>query len=269
MTGGELWASARKCAACAASWSAELALPAPAEPADLYAALCDAMSRRRGRPVQFRTAAFPPGTASGLWLDMADQDLVVIEERTAPDHQLVILGHELWHMKAGHCGHHVEGAAVAARLLQRRRRSAGDRPARSPPAPASTWPTRRTPRASVCCWPASAVPGWPVRRCAGPCAATTWRAGSRRPWATAGHRAEVAAPWTVQLLHTCRRDGDRPRLEDTRAAARLARPAAAVRVRPADAGRPGLLLRRAADDRRGQPRHRRHQLLGRRSSTAC
>jgi hypothetical protein len=96
---------------------AELSLPAPAPPAELYGALCDAMSRRRGRPVLFRTAAFPPGTASGLWLDMADQDLVVIEERTAPDHQLVILGHELWHMKAGHCGHHVEGAAVAARLL--------------------------------------------------------------------------------------------------------------------------------------------------------
>ncbi|MFJ4621059.1 toxin-antitoxin system, toxin component [Streptomyces sp. NPDC088812] len=95
----------------------ELTLPAPAAPADLYTALCDGMSRRRGRPVHFRTAAFPPGTASGLWLDMADQDLVVIEERTAPDHQLVILGHELWHMKAGHCSHHVEGAAVAARLL--------------------------------------------------------------------------------------------------------------------------------------------------------
>ncbi|MER5718277.1 toxin-antitoxin system, toxin component [Streptomyces sp. NPDC002132] len=97
---------------------AELALlPAPAAPADLYAALCEAMSRRRGRPVHFRTAPFPPGTASGLWLDMADQDLVVVEERTAPDHQLVILGHELWHMEAGHCSHHVEGAAVAARLL--------------------------------------------------------------------------------------------------------------------------------------------------------
>lgn len=95
----------------------ELTLPAPAEPAGLYSALCDAMSRRRGRPVQYRTAAFPPGTASGLWLDMTEQDLVVIEERTAPDHQLVILGHELWHMHAGHYGHHVEGAAVAARLL--------------------------------------------------------------------------------------------------------------------------------------------------------
>ena len=96
---------------------AELTLPAPARPADLYTELCEAMSRRRGRPVHFRTAAFPPDTASGLWLDMADQDLVVIEERTAPDHQLVILGHELWHMKAGHCTHSIEGATVAARLL--------------------------------------------------------------------------------------------------------------------------------------------------------
>ncbi|MFF5493438.1 toxin-antitoxin system, toxin component [Streptomyces aquilus] len=97
---------------------AELPFPAPAaHPTELYTALCEAMSRRRGRPVHFRTSAFPVGTASGLWLDMADQDLVVVEERTAPDHQLVILGHELWHMQAGHSSHHVEGAAVAARML--------------------------------------------------------------------------------------------------------------------------------------------------------
>ncbi|MFE2584246.1 toxin-antitoxin system, toxin component [Streptomyces sp. NPDC059378] len=96
---------------------AELSPSAPLAPADLYTALCEAMSRRRGRPVRFRTAAFPAGTASGLWVDMSDQDLVVVEERTAPDHQLVILGHELWHMQAGHHGHHVDGAVVAARLL--------------------------------------------------------------------------------------------------------------------------------------------------------
>lgn len=94
---------------------AELDLPAPAPPEALYGALCAAMSRRRGRPVHFRTAAFPAGTASGLWLDLTDRDLVVVEERTAPDHQLVILGHELWHMKAGHHGHDVGGATVAAR----------------------------------------------------------------------------------------------------------------------------------------------------------
>ncbi|MFM9367250.1 toxin-antitoxin system, toxin component [Streptomyces sp. Da 82-17] len=90
---------------------------APARPQELHEALCAAMSRRRGRPLRLRTASFPPGTASGLWLDMTDQDLIVIEERTAPDHQLVILGHELWHMEAGHTGQHVEGAGVAARLL--------------------------------------------------------------------------------------------------------------------------------------------------------
>ncbi|MGW7255534.1 toxin-antitoxin system, toxin component [Streptomyces sp. NPDC054834] len=95
----------------------ELTLPAPVRPHDLYTALCDAMSRRRGRPVVFRAAGFPPGTASGLWLDMADRDLIVVEERTAPDHQLVILGHELWHMQADHSGHHVDGVEVAARLL--------------------------------------------------------------------------------------------------------------------------------------------------------
>jgi hypothetical protein len=95
----------------------ELTLPAPTPPQELYRALCDAMSRRRGRPVLFRTAVFPPGTASGLWLDLADRDLVVVEERTAPDHQLVILGHELWHMHADHHGHDVEGVGVAARLI--------------------------------------------------------------------------------------------------------------------------------------------------------
>ncbi|MGW0734676.1 toxin-antitoxin system, toxin component [Streptomyces sp. NPDC002851] len=96
---------------------AGIELPAPARPQDLHTALCAGMSSRRGRPVRYRMATFPPHTASGLWLDMADQDLVVIEERTAPDHQLVILGHELWHMEAGHRGHPVDGAEVAARLL--------------------------------------------------------------------------------------------------------------------------------------------------------
>ncbi|KPI14683.1 hypothetical protein OK074_2227 [Actinobacteria bacterium OK074] len=97
--------------------AAELTLPAPARPADLFAALCAGMSRRRGRPVLFRMAAFPPGTASGLWLDMADRDLVVVEERTTPEHQLVILGHELWHMNAGHGSRHGEDTTVASRVL--------------------------------------------------------------------------------------------------------------------------------------------------------
>ncbi|MFF9768071.1 toxin-antitoxin system, toxin component [Streptomyces sp. NPDC053086] len=94
-----------------------LTLPVPAPPDELCRALCEAMSRRRGRPVHLRTAAFPPGTASGLWLDLTDRDIVVVEERTTPDHQLVILGHELWHMHADHCGLHMNGVGAATRLL--------------------------------------------------------------------------------------------------------------------------------------------------------
>ncbi|MCF6522408.1 toxin-antitoxin system, toxin component [Streptomyces sp. JJ36] len=90
------------------SWSA---------PRDLFGALCAAMGRRRERPVHLRTTAFPPGTASGLFLALPDRDLVVVEEHTPPDHQVVILGHELWHMHAGHGGHAAGGAAAAARPL--------------------------------------------------------------------------------------------------------------------------------------------------------
>lgn len=92
-------------------------LVAPVAPGDLFAALCAGMSLERGRPVHLRTVSFPAGTASGLWLAMDDRDLVVVEERTDPDHQLLILAHEFGHMVRGHSGHHLGGAAVAARLL--------------------------------------------------------------------------------------------------------------------------------------------------------
>jgi hypothetical protein len=92
-------------------------LPRPVPPDGLFTALCTGMSAERGRPVQLRKAAFPAGTASGLWLAMDDRDLVVVEERTDPDHQLLILAHEFGHMVRGHGGHHLGGAAVAARLL--------------------------------------------------------------------------------------------------------------------------------------------------------
>ncbi|MEJ8641590.1 hypothetical protein WKI68_09075 [Streptomyces sp. MS1.HAVA.3] len=69
--GGELLAGAR--------------LSAPGSAAELIGALCGAYSRRRGgRKVDFRFASFPPDTASGLWLEMDERDLIVVEERTAP-----------------------------------------------------------------------------------------------------------------------------------------------------------------------------------------
>ncbi|MFB6635165.1 toxin-antitoxin system, toxin component [Streptomyces sp. NPDC056362] len=62
---------------------------------------------------------FPPGTVSGLWIDMGDFDVIAVEAQTSPVHQLVILGHELWHRKEGSCGHHgvAGGVAAAARAL--------------------------------------------------------------------------------------------------------------------------------------------------------
>ncbi|MCT9107568.1 toxin-antitoxin system, toxin component [Streptomyces mirabilis] len=94
----------------------------PANPRELFEAMCAAVGELQGKEVTLRLAAFPKGTGSGLLLDFGDKSLVVIEERTSPEHQLVILGHELWHEKAGHCSHDAGGAAMAARLL-----SSGDR----------------------------------------------------------------------------------------------------------------------------------------------
>ncbi|MEW2167219.1 toxin-antitoxin system, toxin component [Streptomyces sp. NPDC007084] len=89
----------------------------PVDVRELALALCEEMSRRRsGRPVQLRFERFPDEIeVTGLWLEFTDFDLVVVEERAETVQQLVILGHELWHMKEGHRDHHVDGAAAVAR----------------------------------------------------------------------------------------------------------------------------------------------------------
>ncbi|MEU8774353.1 toxin-antitoxin system, toxin component [Streptomyces sp. NPDC048606] len=89
----------------------------PGGAAEVIAGLCAAFARHRaGRPLDFRFAPFPPDTASGLWLKLDDRDLVVIEARTRPEHQLVIACHELWHVAEDTCDGHGPGMAVAARL---------------------------------------------------------------------------------------------------------------------------------------------------------
>ncbi|MFD8143938.1 toxin-antitoxin system, toxin component [Streptomyces sp. NPDC059708] len=80
-------------------------------------ALCEAMGRRRGRKIEFRATSFPPGTASGLALNLGDRDLIIVEQRTVAEHQIVITGHELRHLELGHCHQHVSEGSVAARLL--------------------------------------------------------------------------------------------------------------------------------------------------------
>ncbi|MFH8342544.1 toxin-antitoxin system, toxin component [Streptomyces sp. AM6-12] len=79
-------------------------LPPPAGGEDVIPLLGQALTAVRGRTVRLREAAFPPVTASGLWVDRSSHDLIVYEENTDPEHQLVIIGHEAWHMFHGHRG---------------------------------------------------------------------------------------------------------------------------------------------------------------------
>ncbi|WNZ14880.1 toxin [Streptomyces sp. 11x1] len=94
-------------------------LSRPTEPQVLMRALCSIMSERLDRPVDLKIVAFPHASgASGLTINFEDgRALVLVEERTDSEHQLVILGHELWHLQHGHCGHAADGLIVAARAL--------------------------------------------------------------------------------------------------------------------------------------------------------
>ncbi|MFF9192703.1 toxin-antitoxin system, toxin component [Streptomyces rochei] len=90
----------------------------PTDPQTIFKALCQAMSdlRNDGRPITLRIQNFPEGMAThtGLWLGFETHDVIVVEKDLPPDHQLVVLGHELWHMHAGHCPHDIGGGAAAA-----------------------------------------------------------------------------------------------------------------------------------------------------------
>lgn len=93
----------------------------PRPPSDVRAlcrALCEEMSARRGgRPVELRFERFPDEIeVTGLWVEFQDFDLVIVEERAEEMQQLVILGHELWHLHAGH-DHHLRPGTAAAHAL--------------------------------------------------------------------------------------------------------------------------------------------------------
>lgn len=91
----------------------------PASPEDLISRLCEVMSDRSGQPVIYRLMPFPAGTVTGLWIATKEQHLVLVEERTDPMHQLVILGHEFWHLESHRDEIKPMGGAEAARLLSR------------------------------------------------------------------------------------------------------------------------------------------------------
>ncbi|MGV9248704.1 hypothetical protein [Streptomyces sp. NPDC003710] len=48
-------------------------------------------------------------------MDRASHDLIAYEENTDPEHQLVIIGHEAWHMFQGHCSTGTDHGAAASR----------------------------------------------------------------------------------------------------------------------------------------------------------
>ncbi|MGW1780298.1 toxin-antitoxin system, toxin component family protein [Streptomyces sp. NPDC002143] len=86
---------------------------------DVCRALCEEMSALRGgRPVELRFERFPDAfEVTGLWVEFQDFDLVIVEERAEDVQQLVILGHELWHLHAGHRHHHHGVGTAAAGVL--------------------------------------------------------------------------------------------------------------------------------------------------------
>ncbi|WP_415939958.1 toxin [Streptomyces sp. 039-1] len=90
--------------------------PAPAE--EVMRAFCDALQIRTGRPIDLVLRAFPPDVpVSGLRLDLGERSMIVVEEDTAVEAQLVILGHELYHDANGDCHHVSAGLPTAARAL--------------------------------------------------------------------------------------------------------------------------------------------------------
>ncbi|MEV7413703.1 toxin-antitoxin system, toxin component [Streptomyces sp. NPDC089919] len=91
--------------------------PVPETVEELLRAICGYLTETSGREVRLMMEPFPVGTVSGLWLDLGDHDVIAVEANTSPLHQLVIMGHELWHRKEGACGHSAAGAMAAARML--------------------------------------------------------------------------------------------------------------------------------------------------------
>ncbi|MCB5167671.1 toxin-antitoxin system, toxin component [Streptomyces bambusae] len=104
-----------------------MALADGREPNELMHAVCAYLTQSAGRQVRLMLEPFPPDTVSGLWLDLGDHEVVAVEKNTLPLHQMVILGHELWHRQEHRLGRSTAGGPTdsggtpaAARLLGER-----------------------------------------------------------------------------------------------------------------------------------------------------
>ncbi|MEU3047375.1 hypothetical protein ABZ705_12805 [Streptomyces sp. NPDC006984] len=81
-------------------------LPAAPCAAGVFDAIAQAGREVCGRPVRLKPFHFPDGVASGVCVELDTHYLVAFEKHTDVAHQLVIIGHELWHALQGHCRTH-------------------------------------------------------------------------------------------------------------------------------------------------------------------
>lgn len=60
--------------------------------------LCQALSRRRGRPLYLREAPLPKPGPSGMWVEYEDYDVILFQQETTRLHQDHIKLHEIGHI---------------------------------------------------------------------------------------------------------------------------------------------------------------------------
>ena len=92
---------------------AELEVP---EPFDIRK-LCDVLGERRARPIHLVPIRLPAHTVCGMCVPTGDFDAIFFEQDTSPLHQLLIIGHELGHLLAGHEATEVLDADASRLLL--------------------------------------------------------------------------------------------------------------------------------------------------------
>ncbi|WP_344325214.1 toxin [Streptomyces macrosporus] len=80
-------------------------------------AMCDQVSRRRGRDIRLTPMVLEEPMLHGLWIALDDTDVIVYREDTSRSHQEHIIAHELSHIICGHGSGGVSGPPVLARLL--------------------------------------------------------------------------------------------------------------------------------------------------------
>ncbi|MEU8262970.1 hypothetical protein AB0C02_20360 [Micromonospora sp. NPDC048999] len=71
------------------------------EPFDIRR-LCEILGERRGRPIHLVPISLPAHTVCGMFVPTGDFDAIFFEQNTSPLHQMLIIGHELGHLIAGH-----------------------------------------------------------------------------------------------------------------------------------------------------------------------